>query len=124
MPWQNQGGGGGGPGPWGRGPSGGGSGPQPPNIEELLRRGQDRMRSILPGGMGSLRGLLLIALIAVAVWFGSGFYTVQPEQLGLVLRFGKYVRDATPGLNYHLPTPIERVLTPDVTRENRVEIGF
>ena len=134
MPWQNQGGGGGpwggggggggGPGPWGRGPSGGGSGSQPPNIEELLRRGQDRMRSMLPGGMGGVRGLILIGLIAVAVWLGSGFYTVQPEQLGVVLRFGQYVRDATPGLNYHLPTPIERVLTPDVTRENRVEIGF
>jgi membrane protease subunit HflK len=133
MPWQNQGGGGGGPwgggggggpGPWGRGPSGGGSGSQPPNIEELLRRGQDRMRSILPGGMGSMRGLLLIALIAVAVWLASGFYTVQPEQLGIVLRFGKYERDATPGLNYHLPAPIEHVLTPNVTATNRIEIGF
>src|SRR5215469_8575147 len=105
MPWQNQGGGGGGPwgggsgggpGPWGRGPGGGGSGPQPPNIEELLRRGQDRMRAILPGGMGSMRGLLLIALVALAVWLFSGVYRVQPEQQGVVLRFGKYVRDAAP----------------------------
>jgi membrane protease subunit HflK len=132
MPWQNQGGGGGGPwgggggggrGPWGRG-SGGGSGPQPPNIEELLRRGQDRMRSLLPGGMGSMRGFLLIGLVAVGVWLASGFYTVQPEQLGIVLRFGKYVRDAEPGLRYHLPAPIERALKPNVTRENRVEVGF
>ena len=135
MPWQNQGGGGGGPwggggsggggpGPWGRGPSGGGQGPRPPNIEELLRRGQDRMRSLLPGGMGSVRGLILIALIAIGAWFASGFYTVQPEQLGIVLRFGQYVRDADPGLRYHLPAPIERALTPNVTRVNRVEIGF
>jgi len=131
MPWQNQGGGGpwgggsggGGPGPWGRGP-GGGSGPQPPNIEELLRRGQDRMRAILPGGMGSMRGLILIALIAVAVWLFSGIYRVQPEQQGIVLRFGQYVRDAAPGLNYHWPSPIETVLTPSVTRENRLEIGY
>jgi membrane protease subunit HflK len=135
MPWQNQGGGGGGPwgggggggpGPWGRGPGGGGGGggPQPPNIEELLRRGQDRMRSLLPGGMGSMRGLLLVGLVAVGVWLASGFYTVQPEQLGIVLRFGQYVRDAEPGLRYHLPAPIERALTPNVTRENRVEVGF
>ncbi len=137
MPWQNQGGGGGGPwgggggggnpGPWGRGPSGGsggGGGPQPPNIEELLRRGQDRMRALLPGGMGSMRGLALIGLFAVGVWLASGVYRVQPEQQGVVLRFGKYVRDATPGLNYHWPSPIEAVLTPSVTRENRVEIGF
>jgi len=136
MPWQNQGGGGGGPwggggggsggggpGPWGRGPSGG-QGPQPPNIEELLRRGQERMRSLLPGGMGSVRGLILIVLIAIGVWFASGFYTVQPEQVGIVLRFGKYVRTAEQGLRYHLPAPIEHVLTPDVTRENRIEIGF
>ncbi|MEJ0070117.1 MAG: protease modulator HflK N-terminal domain-containing protein [Pseudomonadota bacterium] len=72
---------GGGPGPWGRGPSGGGSGPTPPNIEELLRRGQERMRGLLPGGMGSLRGLLLIGLIAVGVWLASGIYRVQPEPL-------------------------------------------
>jgi modulator of FtsH protease HflK len=134
MPWQNQGGGGGGgpwgggggggPGPWGRGSGGGGSGPQPPNIEELLRRGQDRMRSLLPGGMGSMRGLLLIGLVAVGVWLFTGLYTVQPEQLGIVLRFGQYVRDAEPGLRYHLPAPIEHALTPNVTRENRVEIGF
>jgi membrane protease subunit HflK len=136
MPWQNQGGGGGGPwgggsgggngggqGPWGRGPSGSG-GPTPPNIEELLRRGQERMRSLLPGGMGSLRGLLLIGLIAVGVWLASGIYRVQPEQEGIVLRFGKYVRNAEPGLHWHMPSPIEAVLTPSVTRENRVEIGF
>jgi membrane protease subunit HflK len=132
MPWQNQGGGGGpwggggnngGPGPWGRGPSGGG-GPTPPNIEELLRRGQERMRSLLPGGMGSVRGLALVGLAAVGIWLVSGVYRVQPEQVGMVLRFGEWVRETEPGLHWHLPSPIESVLTPSVTRENRVEIGF
>src|SRR3954469_17799273 len=88
MPWQNQGGGGpwggGGPGPWGRGPGGPS---QPPNIEEMLRRTQDRMRRVMPGGMGSFRGAALIGLIAVAIWLASGFYRVQPDQQGVVLTF-------------------------------------
>ncbi len=42
----------------------------------------------------------------------------------MVLRFGKYIRDAKPGLNYHLPYPVETVLTPKVTRVNRIDIGM
>ena len=49
---------------------------------------------------------------------------MQPDELGVVLRFGKYVRDAKPGLNYHLPYPIESVLMPKVTRVNRIDIGM
>jgi len=79
---------------------------------------------MLPGGVGSVRGLALVGLAAVAIWLASGFYTVQPNEEGIVLRFGEFVRRAEPGLRYHLPTPIERVLTPKVTDENRVEIGF
>ncbi len=125
MPWSNQGGGG----PWGPGPKGPwGSGPQstgptPPDLEELLRRSQDRLRSVLPGGLGG-RGIVLIVAAAVAIWGLSGFFRVEPDELGVVLRFGKYVRDAKPGLNYHLPYPIETVLTPKVTRVNRIDIGM
>jgi len=126
MPWSNQGGGwqggGGGRGPWGQQPPGGG--PQPPNLEDLLKRGQDRFRSLMPGGSGGGWGLAVIALIVVAVWMGSGFYRVQPDEQGVVLRFGKWVKTTQPGLNYHLPTPIESVLTPKVTRVNRVDVGF
>ena len=45
-------------------------------------------------------------------------------RIGVVLRFGAYTRTTQPGLNYHLPTPIESVLTPSVTRVNRTEIGY
>ena len=78
MPWSNKGGGGGGDGwqgggggqtPWGRGSGG----PQPPDIEELLRKGQDRMKRLLPGGFGGGRGAARIITLAVAVWVGSGF---------------------------------------------------
>jgi modulator of FtsH protease HflK len=125
MPWSNQGGGpwgSGSKGPWGSGPQS--SGPNTPDLEELLRRSQDKLRSVLPGGNLGGKGFALIALAALAIWGFSGFFRVEPDELGVVLRFGKYVRDAKPGLNYHLPYPVEAVLTPKVTRVNRIDIGM
>jgi modulator of FtsH protease HflK len=128
MPWSNQGGGpwgsGGGKGPWGSGPQPGGGGGSPPDLEELLRRSQDKLRTVLPGGNLGGKGISLIALAAVVIWGFSGFFRVDPDELGVVLRFGKYVRDGKPGLNYHLPYPIETVLTPKITRVNRIDIGM
>jgi membrane protease subunit HflK len=136
MIWQSQGGGpwGGGPrggGPWGGGPrnDGGGPGPRrrgpyPPDFEELLRRGQDRVRRILPGGFGTGSGIAVVLIAIVVIWLASGFYRVLPDEVGVVLRFGAYNRTTQPGLNYHLPSPIETVLTPSVTRVNRTEIGY
>lgn len=134
MPWSNQGGGGGGgpwgppPGsggnnPWGR-PGGGSGGPTPPDLEELLRKGQDRIRRVMPGGFGSGRGVAILGIVVVAVWLLSGFYRVGAEEQGVVLRFGDWVRTEQPGLRYHLPTPIESVLLPKVTRVNRIEVGY
>ncbi len=128
MPWQNQGGGGsgGGGGPWGGGqtPWGGRSGgPQPPNLEDILRRGQARFRRLMPGGLGSGRGVIVVLLALALIWLLSGVYFVQPDQEGIVLRFGAFNRKTTPGANYHLPYPIETVLTPSVTRVNTIEIG-
>jgi modulator of FtsH protease HflK len=127
MPWQNQGGGGsgGGGGPWGgnQSPWGRGGRPQAPNLDEILRRGQDRFRRLLPGGWGSGRGVIFVLVALVLVWLASGIYFVQPDQVGIVLRFGAFNRKTTPGANYHLPYPIETVLTPSVTRVNTIEIG-
>ena len=133
MFWQSQGGG-----PWGSGPRGGGPwsgnrgggpgprgrGPQPPDFEELLRRGQDRFRRVLPGGFGTGTGIAVVAIAILVIWLASGFYRVQPDEVGVVLRFGAYNRTTQPGLNYHLPSPIEKALTPSVTRVNRTEIGY
>src|SRR5882757_5735445 len=131
MPWSNQGGGpwgsGGGKGPWGSGPQptgGGGGGGTPPDLEDLLRRSQDKLRTVLPGGNLGGRGVALIGLVALVIWGASGFFTVNPNEYGAVLRFGKYVRDAEPGLNYHLPYPIESVLTPQVTVVRQIHIGM
>jgi membrane protease subunit HflK len=132
MFWQSQGGG-----PWGSGPRGGGPwggngsgpgprrrGPQPPDFEEILRRGQDRFRRVLPGGFRTGGGIAIVAIAIVVMWLASGFYRVLPDEVGVVLRFGAYNRTTQPGLNYHLPSPIEKALTPSVTRVNRTEIGY
>jgi membrane protease subunit HflK len=126
MPWQNQGGGGpwgsGGKGPWGSGPQS--PGPTPPDLEEILRRGQDRLRRVLPGGNLGSRGFALIVLGVLVLWGFSGFFRVEPDELGVVMRFGKQVREVQPGLNYHLPYPIEKVLTPKALRVNKIDIGM
>ena len=129
MPWNTQGGGGGGPwgggqGPWGRGPGNGPTGGRPPDLEELLRRGQEKLRQLLPGGIGGGRGIALVVLAGLALWGLTGFYKVNPDEVGVVLRFGRYVGLTQPGLNYHLPGPIESVITPSVTRINRIELGY
>ncbi len=128
MPWSNQGGGpwgsggGGSKGPWGSGPQS--SGPTPPDLEQLLRRSQDKLKSVLPGGNLGGRGFALLALGAVVLWGVSGFFRVEPDELGVVLRFGKHVREVQPGLNYHLPYPIETVLTPKALRVNKIDVGM
>jgi membrane protease subunit HflK len=124
MPWSNQPGGpwgSGSRGPWGSGPQS--QGPKPPDLEEFLRRSQDKLRNLLPGNLGG-RGIALIALAAVALWGFSGFFRVEPDELGVVLRFGQFVREVQPGLNYHLPYPIETALTPQALRVNKIDIGF
>ena len=60
----------------------------------------------------------------VALWFLSGIYTVDPDEQGVVLRFGKLNRLAGPGLHYHLPSPFETRIVPSVTRVYRNEVGF
>lgn len=139
MPWTNQGGGGGGgpwgppPGgggggqnPWGRpsGGGGGGGGPQPPDLEELLRRSQNRLKRVMPGGFGSGRGIGLVVLVIGLIWLASGIYRVGADEQGVVLRFGQWVRTEEPGLRYHLPAPVEAVYLPKVTNVNRIEIGY
>jgi membrane protease subunit HflK len=127
LSWNNQGGGGG---PWGGGPGGqtpwgrGKGGPQPPQFDDLLRRGQDRLRQLLPGRWGPGRFILAGIAVIIIVWLASGFYRVEPDEQGVVLRFGAFDRITEPGLNYHLPTPFESVLLPKVTRVNPIEIGY
>ena len=136
MPWSNQSGGGssgggngggwkggsggGGGGPWGQGP-----GSQPPDLEEMLKRSQDRMKQVRHGGgvPGPLAFLAAVVAAAVVAWYAF-FFRVDPDELGVVMRFGEYVRQEPPGLHFRLPYPIEEVIKPKVTRQNIIEIGM
>jgi modulator of FtsH protease HflK len=126
MPWSNQSGGGGGPwrpnpGPWGGGPSN----QRPPDLDEILRRSQDRLKRVMPGGFFSgPRGILLALAALLVFWAISGFFQVNTSEQGVVLRFGKHVRSVGEGLHYHLPYPIESVIIANVTENRRLEIGL
>ena len=117
--------------PWGTPPGGGGSGnggfrkgPTPPNIDEVISKLQSIINRFLGGGKGGAKPIIIGLLILLIVWTLSGLYRVLPDEQGVVLRFGKFVKTTQPGLNYHLPFPIENVLTPKVTKVNRMDIGF
>lgn len=67
--------------------------------------------------------IVAAVVLTLAVWAASGFYRVQPDQVGIVLRFGEAIDTRGPGLNYHWPYPIEFVLLPRVTAVNQLKIG-
>ncbi|HEY8565598.1 MAG TPA: FtsH protease activity modulator HflK [Beijerinckiaceae bacterium] len=125
-PWGQRGGGGGGGGPWGSGPQGGGGG-APPDLEDILRRSQDRLRGLMPSGGGGaigLKGAIAVALGALALWLATGFYTVRPDEVAVERLFGAYVGKKGEGLRYNLPYPIGQVDKPRVGFVNRTEVGY
>lgn len=69
-------------------------------------------------------GIAVIAVLLIAAWVASGFYIVDEGQRGVVLRFGKHVETTTPGLRWHLPAPIEKVETVNISQVRTVEIGY
>jgi membrane protease subunit HflK len=129
MPWTNQSGGGGGGwqgggnrGPWSQGPSGGGGGNQPPDLEELLKRSQDRFRNLFPPGFGG--NWVVLAVLALALlWAASGFYTVSEGEQGVETRFGAFSQTTATGLHFHWPYPVENVRTVRIALQRSVEIG-
>jgi membrane protease subunit HflK len=128
-PWGGGGsGGGGGDGPrnpWGNRGSGGGSGGgQGPDLDNLLRQGRDRLKQSFPGsgGGGKIWGYALAGVLALWVATTS-VYRVNADEVGVIVRFGEYVRTTGPGLQLKLPSPIETVFKPRVTQENTIEIG-
>jgi membrane protease subunit HflK len=133
MPWSNQSGGGGGPwggggggnggGPWGQGPQGprGGPGGTPPDLEDIFRRGQDRLKQAFPGGGN--RGVILLGIVAIlGLWLFKAVYTVQPDQLAVQLLFGKPEQAvAGPGLHFHW-WPVETYRKAQIA-EKQINIG-
>jgi membrane protease subunit HflK len=124
MSWNNQGGGPwrSGQGPWGAGPSG-----QPPgDLEEVMRRFQAGLRGLLPSGSGGFagRGVIFFALVAILLWFAWGFYTVQPNEIGINLLFGRYTGKTAAGLNYNWPWPVGAVIKAPVSDQKITEVGY
>ena len=129
MPWSKNGGdggwqGGGGQGPWGQGPSKGpGKGGQtPPDLEEIIKKSQERLKDIIPGGGGGSFPWIIMIIAAIGIWAFNSAYRVQPDEQGVVLRFGEYSRTTSPGLHFAL-WPIETVETPKVLKENQITFG-
>lgn len=130
MPWNTQGGGGG-RGPWGQGPwdqgpqrpTGGprGGGNLPPDLDDLIRRGQDRLRNLMPGGRLTI--LPVVVVLLAIYWLFHAIYTVQADEQGVVLRFGEYDRITNPGLHFLL-WPVETVETPRALAENIMSFGI
>src|SRR5215470_3307810 len=110
--------------------NGGGRGdgrpPLQPDLEALLKRGQYRLKQVMPGGPlrpGSLLFLIASAVTAIIAFYAFAF-RVDPDELGVVMLFGKPIRTEPPGLHFRLPYPIEEVRLPKVTRQNIIEIGM
>ncbi len=115
--------------PWGAPPGGrngsGRGGQRPPNIDEVIEKIQKLISKLIPGGKSTGSKPIIFGLILlIVVWAFSGLYRVLPDEQGVVLRFGKFVSTTQPGLNYHIPYPVETALTPKVTKVNRIDIGF
>ncbi|MCW2315448.1 protease FtsH subunit HflK [Rhodoblastus acidophilus] len=100
--------------PWGSGPN--------PDLERIVRKAQDRLQNFKPGDLTPRVGAMLAGLLGL-LWLASGFYTVDPNQVGLNLVFGRYVGKTAPGLNYNWPTPIGDVVKLNVTDRNSIDVG-
>jgi membrane protease subunit HflK len=99
----------------------------PDDMEDLAKKFQDGLKNIFGNSSKNpdvKKPITLFIIGAIAVWALSGFYRVDADEQGVVLRFGKYTNMTQPGLNYHLPFPIESVMTPKVSRVNRIDVGF
>jgi modulator of FtsH protease HflK len=117
MPWSSGG---------GRRSVGNGDSPRDHGFEDLLRRSQDKLKQVIPGGSGlpgSFVFLAAVVIMAVAAFFAFTF-RVDPDELGIVMRFGKPLRSEPPGLHFRLPYPIEEVRLPKVTRQNIIDVGM
>lgn len=118
--------------PWAPPPRRGG-GNEPPNLDDMIRQAQQRFRGGFgapprrggTGSMGASKLFAVLALLAVLLWLGSGFYLIQPQENAALLTFGKLSAvKKDPGLSYHLPFPIQAVEKRAVTQKNQMDIGF
>ena len=125
MPWKENNNG---EGPWGgpdKKPSDNSKKKHGFNIDKLLTDFlSKKIKKIFFSDPNNKKNFITAFLILLIIWLISGFYKVNANEQGVILRFGKWVRTTEPGLHYHLPYPIEIAKTPKVTKVNKTEIGF
>ncbi|MBW2305798.1 MAG: FtsH protease activity modulator HflK [Deltaproteobacteria bacterium] len=92
--------------------------PEMPDLEELFSQFRRRL------GISKIPWVTILGVAVLLIWLASGIYIVAPAELGVVQRFGRYIRTTTSGPHYHLPYPIEKVTKPKVTQVRRLEVGF
>ncbi|WP_420468016.1 FtsH protease activity modulator HflK [Panacagrimonas sp.] len=116
--------------PWNQGPGGKPGGGGPPDLDEMIKRLKARFGGGSNGG-GRGRGggvggpfpkatIGIVAIVVAALWLGSGFYVVDEQERGVILRFGAYDRTSTPGVGWRAPWPIESLEHINVTRVRQV----
>lgn len=103
----------------------------PPDLDEVVRNLQEKLGGIFGGGSNGTpsntspaKGLGFLAAGALVLWGLSGFYTVDEGTRGVVTRLGAYVNTTQPGLNWHIPMPIEQVLVINVEQQRFIEVGY
>jgi membrane protease subunit HflK len=119
MAWNEPGGGN--KDPW----SGKGGDQGPPDLDEVIKKLQEKLGGIFGGGKSSKggssgihgpgsAGIGLIAGLIALVWLASGIYIIEPAERGVVLRFGAYAETTDPGPHWHIPFPVEEVVKVNV----------
>lgn len=107
----------------------------PPDLDEAMRTLQNKLGGLFGGGgdnnhggnnnsAPSLKGLGLLAIGAAALWSVSGFYIVDEGNRGVEMRFGEYIATTQPGLNWHFPSPIEKVEIINISQQRFLEVGY
>ncbi|MGD0962102.1 MAG: FtsH protease activity modulator HflK [Methylomonas sp.] len=104
----------------------------PPDLDEVLRSLQEKLAKIFGGGGGggksptdlSSRSVGFIVLILLFIWGLTGFYTVDEGTRSVVTRFGAYVATTQPGLNWHIPYPVEQQQNINVEHQSFIEVGY
>jgi modulator of FtsH protease HflK len=104
-------------GPWGGGVKPG------PDLEDVIRVAQDRLKQAMPGG-SPRRILILVGLALVALGAWTSYYTVPSDSVAVVQRFGKYLKEVPPGLHFKIPLGIDLATIVPVKRQLKQEFGF
>ncbi|HHH35799.1 MAG TPA: FtsH protease activity modulator HflK [Gammaproteobacteria bacterium] len=130
MAWNEPGG------PKDKDPWGGQGGEQgPPDLDEVVRRLQDKLGGIFGGrraggrggdggGKRPVAGIGALLVLGLVIWGLTGFYIIDEGNRGVVLRFGKYQTTTQAGLHWHIPYPVETVQVVNVEAIRNVEIGY